>query len=205
MKIVFYYQIFSVILNSQGEILFSFNNEIIKSEMNNEYYCLFRDSFQVLDKKFVKIFSLNLEYSFDFLIENKKIIIIQYNNIKFLTVNKEKILVSSEYNFENIIKSKEKYNYLSDIDSNLFIIYSLEDNSHQIFTFVNLKFKSLTSNFNSVLNLNDKGKFFTSYNNKKLFIDSLKKKTSLKEKTLDSLLAFERFERKKNKSYLISS
>ena len=170
MKIVYYYQIFSVILNSQGEILFSFNNEIIKSEMNNEYYCLFRDSFQVLDKKFVKIFSLNLEYSFDFLIENKKIIIIQYNNIKFLTVNKEKILVSSEYNFENIIKSKEKYNYLSDIDSNLFIIYSLEDNSHQIFTFVNLKFKSLTSNFNSVLNLNDKGKFFTSYNNKKLFI-----------------------------------
>ena len=124
----------------------------------------------IIDKKFVKIFSLNLEYSFDFLIENKKIIIIQYNNIKFLTVNKEKILVSSEYNFENIIKSKEKYNYLSDIDSNLFIIYSLEDNSHQIFTFVNLKFKSLTSNFNSVLNLNDKGKFFTSYNNKKLFI-----------------------------------
>ena len=58
MKIVFYYQIFSVILNSQGEILFSFNNEIIKSEMNNEYYCLFRDSFQVLDKKFVKIFSV---------------------------------------------------------------------------------------------------------------------------------------------------
>ena len=147
MKVSYYFQVYSVFSNFDGKILYSCNNDFIKCELStNKLYCLFLDLFLVLGMNFEKLFSLNLMYSLDFFIENNRIIVIEYNNIKYLTINEEKIYVSKQYDFNNHI-NKENFCILSDKTVNLFIIYNLQEKIFKLFTFIDSNFKELVSNF----------------------------------------------------------
>jgi len=173
-KVVYYYKIISYLINFKGDLLLSFENEIVRVEIKDHFiFCLIRNFLQVHDQSYKVVFSLDLEYSFDIMIEDKKLFVVDFNSVKILIMNKDKISVSSEFHFKQINCAKESVNYLCDNKSKIFAFIS--DNSSSIFSYKDYKIKELKSNLNDVLSYFKENEPFITLANNYLFILSSNK------------------------------